>query len=286
MDQGWVVRLPPRSGWLEHGRPSLLIRLIQHHGFVLRQLIRRDVLARYRGTILGPVWSLASPLCALTIYSLVFGAVMRVQWPGYPVATGLDFALVLFSGLVVFNFFNEVACRAPVLLVHQPQLVKKVVFPFELLPLSAVGAAFVQMLVGTGVLVFLLLVRGTGWHWGWFLWPLAVPALLAFAAGTAWFLATLGTIYRDLVPAVAALCQLTVFLTPILYPLAQVPSGYRPLFWLNPLTWFVELFRGAAFGITDLDWSILAGAYALGLAALLVGYATFMRTKATLADVV
>jgi len=123
------------------------------HRTLLRQFTRREVLGRYRGSVLGLGWSFLTPLAMLAVYTFVFVGVFRARWPGAEEAGGLAFALRLFAGLMVFQFFSEVVARAPTLVTAQPNLVKKVAFPLEILPVVALGAALFHFALSGAILL-------------------------------------------------------------------------------------------------------------------------------------
>src|SRR5919108_2813526 len=133
--------------------PRPLLRTAWGRRSLLAQLTRREIEGRYRGSLLGVAWSFATPVAFLAIYTFVFGAVFRARWPQAPRASLAEFAVVLFAGLVVFNFFSECASRAPGLIASAPNYVKKVVFPLELLALSVAASAAAHALVSLVVLV-------------------------------------------------------------------------------------------------------------------------------------
>jgi lipopolysaccharide transport system permease protein len=133
-----------------------------HSRSLLWQFARRDVLGRYRGSLLGLTWSFLTPLLMLAVYSFVFVGVFRASWPGSPKGSGVEFALQVFAGLLVFNLFAEVAGRAPNLVVEQPNLVKKVIFPVELLAWVTVLSGLFHLLISAATLLLVLLIARGG----------------------------------------------------------------------------------------------------------------------------
>lgn len=255
---------------------------------LLYQLLLREVQGRYRGSWLGLGWTLLTPLLMLGVFTFVFGVVLQARWPQVPGVSDLGmlgFALKLFAGLIVFNLASEVLGRAPTLITANPNYVKKVLFPLELLPLAALGAALFHALVSFGVLLAVLGLLGL-WHWQALLLPLLLAPLLLTLAGLAWLLAALGVFVRDTAQFMGMVTTLMLFLSPIFYPLSTLPPELQPWLMLNPLTLPVEAVRAALIWGTPLPWSAL-GWYSLVAAAVAVlGWAFFARTRPGFADAV
>jgi len=253
---------------------------------LLHQLLLREVQGRYRGSWLGLGWTLLTPLLMLGVYTFVFGVVLQARWPQVPGVSDLGilgFALKLFAGLIVFNLVSEVIGRAPTLITANPNYVKKVLFPLELLPLAALGAALFHALVSFGVLLAVLGMLGL-WHWQALLLPLLLAPLLLALAGLAWLLAALGVFVRDTPQFMGMVTTMMLFLSPVFYPLSSLPPALQPWLLLNPITLPVESVRAALIWGTPLPWSAL-GWYCLVAAAVAVlGWAFFARTRPGFAD--
>jgi len=262
----------------------LPVRLWRSRSLV-RQLVRREILARYRGSMGGVAWSLVTPVMMLAIYTYVFSVIFRVRW-GSMAVSRVDFAVLLFSGLLVYNIFAECAITAPRLVTDNPNYVKKVVFPLEFLSIVAVASALFHFLVGFSVLVaFSLFVYGT-LPWTVVLAPLAVLPAVLVALGASWLFASLGVFLQDLRHFVALLTSALLFLSPIFYPLGAVPEEFRPLVRLNPLSLAIEHMREAAiFGRVPSATEWVAN-LAFGLAFAAAGYWWFQRTRREFADLV
>jgi lipopolysaccharide transport system permease protein len=253
---------------------------------LLRQFVRREIEARYRGSALGIVWSLVTPLLMLSIYTFVFSVVLNARWRGEAEGGQGAFAVTLFAGLIAFNVFSEVVNRAPTLIVHHPNYVKKVVFPLEILPVSALGAALFQALINVAILVAAnLLITGTISS-TLVLLPVAVIPLIGLGLGLGWFLASLGVYLRDIAYIVGLVTQVLFFLSAIFYPVEAVPESLRPLLYLNPLTTIVESFRRTLVWNLAPDWTAWAVVSGVAGMVFLLGYTWFMKTKTGFADVI
>ncbi len=264
--------------------PSSFVRTLSGQRELVAELVRGDIVGRYRGSMLGIVWSLASPLLLLGAFTFVFGTVFPTRWGGAVAGHG-EFALVLFPGILLHALLAEPVNRAPGLVTAVPNYVKKVVFPLELLPLVAVATAVFHTLIGFGVLVVaLLVVRGT--------LPatsIAVPLILApyvlLILGVTWFLAALGVYLRDIAQVTGLVTMLLMFLSPVFYPASALSAEYRGWLALNPLTLPLEQTRDALIWGRRPDWSALAVYAAIALAVACAGYWWFQKSRKGFADV-
>lgn len=253
---------------------------------LLRQFTRREIEGRYRGSYLGIVWSMILPLMMLVIYTFVFSIIFKARWqPDVETSQG-EFALTLFAGLIAFNIFSECVSRAPTLITTNPNYVKKVVFPLEILPASTLGAALFHSLVSIVILIVAtLLIRGTI-SVTIVLLPLAVFPLIGLCLGLGWFLASLGVYVRDTAYAIGILTQVLFFMSAIFYPVSAVPEALRPIMYLNPLTTIVESFRQVLIWNQPLNWGAWLLVTVVAGVLLLLGYTWFMKTKSGFADVI
>lgn len=252
---------------------------------LLWQFARRDVLGRYRGSLLGLAWSFLTPLLMLGVYSFVFIGVFKQSWPGSTKGGGIEFSLQVFAGLLVFNLFSEVAGKAPNLIVDQPNLVKKVIFPVELLAWVTVLSGLFHLLISSiTLLVVLLLVRG-GLPVTAFAFPLVLLAFLPVLLGLGWFLSAMGVFVRDVGQVMTMVVSLTMFMSPVFYSVKSLSADLQ--FWmnLNPLTLIIEQVRAVLLLGQWPDWAAL-GIYAAVAAVFAAAAATFFQlTRKGFADV-
>lgn len=253
---------------------------IWRHRYLLGQLIKRDVLLRYRGAMFGVLWIFLSPLLLLAIFAFVFGQVFQARWPQQE--NGLPFWVLLYSGLITFNLFAETVSRAPTAVRGYSSFVKKIIFPVHILPLVPLGAALVH-----GAFNFLILLAALAWtgglHGQVVLLPLLVLPVLLLALGVSWFVAAWGVFIKDMSQIVPMFVQMLMFLSPVFYPASAVPPALRPLYHYNPLGTVIESTRSAVSG-QSIDWSAWAVALAFCSVASVVGYALFQRSRGEFAD--
>ncbi|MEZ2419356.1 ABC transporter permease [Luteibacter sp. RCC_6_2] len=254
------------------------------HRTLVWELSKRDVLGRYRGASFGLLWALISPFLVLAVYTFAFGFVMKNKWP--QVEGGeTHFSIILFVALIVHGLFAECLTRAPGLVVSQPNFVKKVIFPLQILPwpmlLSALFHAFMNLLV---FMLLRLCMEGTI-AWTIILFPLVILPLAMLSLGIAWGLAALGVYLRDIGQITGVLSTALLFMSSAMIPLTSVPEAYRIWFRLNPLTFIIDQAREVCLWQHMPDWQGL-GIYAvIGLGVMYAGYAWFASTQRGFADV-
>lgn len=271
---------------LGHANPFALASNLWQHRELIAQFTVREVEGRYRGSLLGVLWSFASPMLMLAIYTFVFGLVFRSRWQSAHAESLGEFALVAFSGLIAFNLFSECVSRAAGLIVAVPNYVKKVVFPLEILPVSTLGSALFHALVSLTVLFCAMLVTGVHFSPTLLLLPAVALPLVLLTLGLTWFLAGFGVFVRDIQHLVALVLQILFFSTPIFYALEMVPEPFRKVVTVNPLTPVVENFRRVILWGLPPRWLELVAWTLAGAIVLILGYAWFMRTKKAFADVI
>ena len=215
---------------------------IVEHRFVISQLAKRAILGRYRGTVLGLLWSLVTPLLLLAVYTFVFGTILQVRWVSQS-GGNAEFAAILFSGMLVHGILAECLTQASTLIVSNPQYVKKVVFPLEALPWVTVISAFFQGAISTGILlIYLFFVQGSiPWTAILFPIPLFVLAFVCIAVG--WLISATAVYLKDIAQMMGLLSTVLFFMAPILYPKTALPVEFQSLLYLNPLTFIIEQFR-------------------------------------------
>lgn len=263
-------------------RAALVRRLVRRDIPLLRSLTLRDLAARYRGSLLGALWAILTPFFMMMLYTVVFSVVLRVRLSTDSSPTA--FALYLLAGLLPWSAFAEAAGRAVGVMLDQANLVKKVAFPLEIVPLSMTAASLVNHAIGLALfLVVVLLIRG--WHWTLLLLPVVAIPYVLFMVGVVLVLASLGVFIRDLAQAIGLALTAWLFLTPILYLEEQVPAQMRILIRLNPFTPLVHAYRQVILdGRVPAPRTLLA-LYVVGGAVCLFGFWWFGRTKAAFADV-
>jgi lipopolysaccharide transport system permease protein len=280
-----VIRSTASVPFGRYLNPVTFVGHLWQHRSLIWQFTRREVEGRYRSSALGIVWSFVNPLALLLVYTFVFGVVFKQRWAGRTDDL-TQFGLLLFAGMAAYGIFSDCVSRAPSLIVANPNYVKRVVFPLELLPPSVLGAALFHAAISLAVLLLVDLVLGGMPRWQWLMIPVLVLPAIMLSLGLLWFLSSLGVFIRDLGYATALVVQILFFLTPIFYPVELIPEPFRLVVRLNPLASVVTAVRAAIFPGLPTAWLDLGLAGLVGLMVMLFGYAWFMRTRRAFGDVI
>lgn len=264
--------------------PIALVRSFLSNRALVWQLTRRDVVSRYRGSVLGLAWSFFNPLLMLAVYTFVFSVVFKARW-GLETTGHGDFAVILFVGIIVHGVFAECVNRAPGLVLNNASYVKRVIFPLETLPWVAMGATLFHSAVS--VLVLLIaqgFLRGSIPVTAFWL-PVVILPLIIGTVGVSWLLAALGVYLRDIGQVTGILTTVMLFMAPVLYPVQALPESVRPYIYLNPLTFIIEQSREVLLWGNTPDFVGL-GKYFLGAALVAwIGFAAFQKMRRGFADV-
>jgi lipopolysaccharide transport system permease protein len=272
-----IVIRPVESGWVSIG--THLRRLVEYTD-LLRTLSIHRINVRYRQTLLGVAWAVLQPLLMMAIFAVVFSRFAGIASEGAP------YALFAYVALLPWTFFGTAVTTATGSLVSHTQLITKVYFPREILPLTYVVAGLFDFALGLVALAVLM---------AWFqapvtsailYLPLLVGVLAAFALAVSLVLSTLQVRWRDVGVAMPVLVQVWMFVSPVIYPLSVVPDAWRPLYLLNPVAGIIHSFRdvllrGQAPDPVPLGFALVVTALVLPLA-----YQVFKRAEATMADIV
>jgi len=250
------------------------------------QMIRREIVGRYRGSALGVLWSLLTPLFMLGVYTFVFSVVFQARWAADRQPTGtIEFAIILFTGLIVFQLFAEVVNRAPTLILFNVNYVKKVVFPLDILPVIALGSALFHAAVSLIVLFGFMVVFMGGIPLTALLFPVVLAPFLLLILGLGWFLASLGVFVRDITQFLGTLVTALMFLSPIFFPSSALPPWIRPYLFLNPVTLPIEQARDVLIWGKMPDFVGLFVYTVIALVVAMLGYMWFQKTRKGFADV-
>jgi lipopolysaccharide transport system permease protein len=270
------------SGKLEH--PGAAIGSFWRHRALILQLVKREVVGRYSGSFFGVVWSFINPLLMLTIYTFVFGVVFKSRWR--PTSSDpMEFAVVMFAGVMLHSFIAECLTRAPVLIVGNVNFVKKVVFPLEIFAWVAVGTALFHMLIAMLILGAAILIWQGHLLWSLILVPVLILPFALATVGLVWFISSLGVYLRDIGQLMGIMSSLLIFLAPVFYPLHSVPAGLADYLYLNPITFVLEQVRNAAVWGTGVDWAGWGLYCVVAYVVAWLGFTWFQRMRGGFADV-
>ncbi len=265
--------------------PFALLKSLVVNRELVQSMVKREIIGRYRGSIMGLMWSFVNPILMLSVYTFVFSVVFKARWQGGS-DSKTEFALIVFSGLMMFNLFAESINRSPTLILGNVSYVKKVVFPLELLTLIIFSSAVFHFLISLLVwLVFFCVFFGTPPLTIFWL-PIILIPLALNTLGLSWFLASLGVYIRDIAQFVSIFLTVLMFLSPIFYPVASLPDEYHRLMNVNPLTFVVEQARETMIFGRSIDFTnwLIQTAFSALIACL--GFYWFQKTRRGFADVI
>jgi lipopolysaccharide transport system permease protein len=251
---------------------------------LIASLTRREIAARYKGSVLGIVWAILTPLATIATFTLIFSGIFGARF-GIN-GSGWEFALYLFCGLLPWAAFQEAVQLSSQKIVSQANLVKRVVFPLETLPVAQTFASLANQLFGTIALLFAALIIQRAIY-PTILWlPVLIVPQLLLTFGAAWLVASLGVFLRDIVQGIALVLMVWMYLTPIIYPESIVPEKFRTLININPFTPLIRSYRRIILEGTNPDWRGMAYFTIFALIAFIFGYWWFARTRKNFADVI
>lgn len=250
-------------------------------------MTKREVIARYRGSLFGLLWSFVTPMLMLAIYTFVFSVVFKVRLEQTDsIDSQFEFALLLFAGLIVFNLFSECLSRAPTLILNNTNYVKRIIFPLEILPWVTLGAALFHAGISYLILFAFLAAIGQTVYWTVLLLPVVLLPFLLLIMGLSWLLASVGVYLRDIGQVIGLMLTMLLFMSPIFYPASALPESVRDYLFLNPLTFIIEQSRAVILFGRLPQWHGMVIYYAVGLFTAWAGLFWFQKTRKGFADVI
>lgn len=265
--------------------PVEMFACLWRHRELIKASAKREVLSRYRGSVLGLLWSFFNPLFMLAVYTFVFSVIFQARWGMGGNSSKTEFALLLFAGLIVFNLFAECVNRAPNIILGNTNFVKKVVFPLEILPFVGLLSALFHAFISVAVWLFAYMLFFGIPYPTVILLPLVLLPFCLFLMGLSWALASLGVFLRDMSQFVGVFTTAVLFLSPIFYPTSSFPEGYRFILYLNPLTTVVEEARDVLFWGKLPDFFMLGVYWVAATGIAWMGFAWFQKTRKGFANV-
>lgn len=265
--------------------PTDLARRFTRHRYLLRQLVWKNLGTMYRGSVGGLAWMMVRPLLLLAIFGFCFGVVYRSRFfPAHP-STKLELALPLFLGLAIFTVAGDMLSSAPALIAANVNIVKRVVFPLDLLVTAQLGTALAQLVMSTVAFLAVRIFIDPPLGLAALSFPLVLLPYLMVILGLSWFLASLAVFLRDIQQVVPLAVTALMFLSPLFYPVSAVPDVLRSTIYLNPLTFVLETSRNALFLNEWPDWRGVVVYYVVGILVMWLGWVWFEKTKKGFADV-
>lgn len=211
------------------------LKELSKYRYLLGQLIRRDILTRYKRSVLGVAWTMLNPLGTMLILTIVFSNFFRTEVPHFPV--------YILSGLLVWNFFSQGTNAAISGLVWGGSLLKRIYIPSTVFGVSAIGTALVNMVISIIPLIIVMMIDKAPFYWTLFFLPISIILLTAFTLGFGLFISSLAVFFPDVGEMYQVLLTAWMYLTPIIYPESLIAPQSLPYFKINPMYWMVKMFR-------------------------------------------
>ena len=256
-----------------------------HYRELIRAVVRRELAARFRGSILGWLWAVFGPLVMLTAYTIIFSSAVGVPQSAKAGGVG-SYALSIFTGLIVFNLFSELAYRSPGLLHEHVHFIKKSIFPSETLAWTATIRALTYAGISFAVLLVFAIFRLHGLSWTVILLPFIFIPLHMFLLGACWFLMALGSFTRDVAHLMISVVPVLMFATPIFYTIDDAPPAVRFVIHMNVIGNYVEMIRDLLIHGRLPSPLLYLGSVFVSLVVFRFGYRFFQRYKAIFVDVI
>ena len=265
-------------------RPSQILKNWWIHRELIKEFSKREILIRYRGSVLGLMWSFFNPLFMLSIYTFIFSEVFKARWNEIS-QTKTEFALLLFIGLLVFNLISECLIRASTIITSNINYVKKVIFPLDILPVAIMIAALFHGLISLfiWVIAYSILI-GIPQVTILYL-PIVITPYILFILGLSWILASLGVFLRDVSQFIGMMLNVLLFMSPIFYPITAIPEKYRFIFQLNPLTLVIDQARLVMYWGNQPDFLSVLLLFLFSLSIYYLGFVWFQKTRKGFSDV-
>lgn len=261
-----------------------MIKTIKNNKYLLWQLVKKDIEQRYKGSVLGILWSIIVPILMLVIYTFVFSEIFQAKW-NVDTSDKYEFALVLFCGLTAFNMISEVMNRSASLISSNTNYVKKVIFPLELLPVVLTCSALFNCVIAYIILIVTKLVLYHNLSATLYQSILAFIPLIFISIGVGYILSALSVYLKDVGNAITVLVMILMYISPVFFPLSSVPEAYRGICTANPMTYIIENFRNTMLYGLSINWEFWIISVLIAFLFYFIGYVIFMRTKEGFADV-
>ncbi|WP_258401260.1 ABC transporter permease [Vibrio diazotrophicus] len=249
-------------------------------------MTKRDILSRYKGSVLGVGWSLFTPLMMLAVYTFIFSVVFKAKWGGDIGQPKSTFAVILFTGMIVFNIFSECFNRSTNLITSNSNYVNKVVFPLAILPWTILGSAIFHALISLAILIVAAFFLLGELHLTLLLLPIIWMPFFISLVGMMLLLSSIGVYFRDLGQITGVLTTVLMFTSPLFFPLSALPESLQPFLMLNPLAYFIEVTRDVVIWGRVPNVYFLAIVYFLSIILFKLGSICFDKLRKGFADVI
>jgi lipopolysaccharide transport system permease protein len=279
-EEDWTLVIKPSSGLFD-----LQLKEIWRYRDLLQMFVRRDFVAVYKQTILGPIWFFLQPLFTTITFTIVFGNIAGISTDGIPRP------LFYMAGIVGWNYFSECLTTTSNTFIQNANIFGKVYFPRLIMPLSIVVSNLlkfgVQFILFIALLAYFMVTGANVQpNWAVVLVPFLILLMAALGLGFGMLISAMTTKYRDLKFLITFGVQLAMYASPVIYPLSTLPEKYRPFILANPMTSIIETFRYAFLGEGTFEWMYLGYSTAFAVIILSLGIVVFNKVEKSFMDTV
>lgn len=257
-----------------------------HHRDLIQAILRREVAERFKGSVAGWVWAVVSPLLAIAVYTFAFTTNLKLPLGDSAMGARMGYALFIFSGIIVFNFWSEMAFRAPMLLHEYVHFIKQTIFPSDMLAVISTLRATIYTLISIGVMLIFHIIAAGSLPWTVLLIPFLFVPFVAFIIGMSWFLSAIGAFTRDAGYLMINVVPLFMFATPVFYPHTALPPPVDFWIYANALTGYVEVMRDLTLLGKLPDWHVYVWTLFTSVFSFYFGYWFFDRYRNVIVDVI
>lgn len=253
-----------------------VFKRIYHYRELLKTSVQKDVRGRYKNSFLGVLWSFLNPLLQISVYAFVFGTILNVSEDNY--------AVFICCGLIPWTFFSTSINKSAYTMIENANILKKVYFPREILPISVVTSEMVNFVISSLIIVAFVLFSGLGISWTWLFYPLILLVIYLFLIAISFFVSSITVYFRDLQHFIGVILQLLFYATPIAYSASRVPEKFSWVVKLNPVAYIIEGFRDIFITHTIPNMEELAILALIGVILCIVGYYVFNKLQEGFAE--
>jgi len=257
-----------------------------HHRDLIQAILRREVAERFKGSVAGWVWAVVAPLLAIAVYTFAFTTNLKLPMADSAMGARVGYALFIFSGIIVFNFWAEMAFRAPMLLHEYVHFIKQTIFPSDMLAVISTLRATLYTVISVAVMLIFQLSMVGSLPWTVLLIPFIFIPFMAFLIGMSWFLCAVGAFTRDAGYLMINIVPLFMFATPVFYPHDFLPSPWNIIIYANALTGYVEVMRDIVLLGVLPSWKVYAWTLFTSVFTFYFGYWFFDRYRNVIVDVI
>lgn len=257
-----------------------------HHQDLIAAILRREMSERFKGSVAGWIWAVVAPLLAIAVYTFAFTTNIQLPLGNSTAGPRIGYALFIFSGIIVFNFWSEMAFRAPMLLHEYTHFIKQTIFPSDMLAVISTLRAAAYTLISIVVMLLFQLAATHTLPWTVLLIPMIFVPFMAFLIGMSWFLCAIGAFTRDAGYLMINIVPLFMFATPVFYPHGMLPAPFDFWIYANALTGYVEVMRDIVLVGKLPNWHVYAWTLFTSVFTFYFGYWFFDRYRNVIVDVI